>query len=107
MTKEALEERIRKHIKDADQMDYNGMDELVPVFNREELVENLLVEFDEWAKQQSIAFRRWMDEKGYFCQMNKDHQLGYIRQENQILFSSWKSPEDTYNLFLEDQKKQQ
>lgn len=60
---------------------------------------------EEYSRSQSIAFRRWCDEKGYYCQM-KDGQLGYIRQENQIVFSAWKSPEDIYDLFIQHQNNQ-
>lgn len=57
---------------------------------------------EEYSKQQAIAFRLWMDTKGYFAQW-KDNSVGYIRQENQLVFSTWQPLENIYNLFLQKQ----
>jgi tRNA A37 N6-isopentenylltransferase MiaA len=85
LTKEEMEIRIRKHVKAAQQMDYNGMDELEEVFNIEEVVENVIVEMEQYAKQQAIAFKNW-------CQTSYPSVMER-RLEDQL-----------YNLFIQSTK---
>ncbi len=101
MTKETLEERIRRHIKDADQMEYNQIDEWVPVFDTSGLVENFIAEVDEWAKIQSIAFAEWVDKNNFKSIIHSgDKTMWQAGREAQVF-----STESVYNLFLENQKK--
>jgi hypothetical protein len=60
---------------------------------------------DEFAEQTAIEFRTWMDNKGYFAQW-KDALVGYVRQENQLCFSSWRSINELYQLYLKDKSKE-
>lgn len=55
----------------------------------------------EYAKQDAINFRRWMDVRGYFTQWIAGKGHGYIRQENQLIFSQWQPLEDIYNEYLQ------
>jgi hypothetical protein len=58
---------------------------------------------DEYAKQEAIEFRIWMDNQGYFAQMN-DGKVGYIRQENQIIFSKWQPIETIYDFYQQSKQ---
>jgi hypothetical protein len=58
---------------------------------------------ERYAKQEAIGFRTWMDNRGYFAQW-KDGVAGYIRQENQILFSHWQPLEKIYELYIKSKQ---
>lgn len=79
------------------------------LYNPMEEYQNILTRQKElYAEQQSIAFAKWKDEKGYLlCIKEGRNEWGYKRQINQIMWSDWISPKDLYQLFLSDQNKQQ
>lgn len=54
LSKEEREEKIRNHIQDGFQSDYDRLDNLVDVFKREEVVENVMIELEAHAKQDAI-----------------------------------------------------
>lgn len=59
------EDKIIKIIKAGFQNDYDRLDNLVPVFNENEVVENIIFEMSEYSKQTAIAFANFINEKQY------------------------------------------
>lgn len=56
MTREELEVKIHSCIRAGDQMEYDRMDNLVPIYNYSEVAENVLFLLDAYVKQQATAF---------------------------------------------------
>jgi len=98
MNKEELEEKIKKHVKDGFQMDYDGMDNLVDVFKAEEVVENILIESNEYAKQQAIEFNEWVESKRFMKHRGEWYDTKHDGQ-NWGTFPSY-TKEQLYNLFI-------
>jgi hypothetical protein len=102
ISKEDLERKISKHIQDGFQMDYDRMDNLVDVFKKEEVVENVMLELELYSKQQSIAFAKWIRENKW----DYNVYIGYwVKQDHQNFKTITHTDEQLFNLFIEETKK--
>jgi len=58
---------------------------------------------ERFAKQESIEFVNWKDRQGYWPKQNPNStvpQWGWMRQENQLIWSKWITDDELYNLFI-------